>query len=229
MSEVFVDTGPPYPLYPGGLPGTNAIGTFAIGVSPIGDISPFNAWTTIISQYANSPILTDMILAFNAALDQTENFDNLFDLMWNVDTAEGYGLDVWGRIVGVSRALQFEGSISYLGMEEAGMGAWTGFGQGILFSGGGTTNNFLLQDSDYRRLILAKAAGNVSDGSILSLNSILLYLFPQRGNAFVVNNLNLSISLKFEFVLNPIEIAIIQQSGVLPYPVGVGINIIQLP
>lgn len=220
------DTGPPYPLYaPGFTPGTNGLGQFQIGISPVGDLSPFNVWATIISQYANSPRITGMILAFNAAMDQTENIDNLYDMIWNIATAEGYGLDVWGRIVGVGRALSFPGSIQYLGNEEA--GSWTGFGQGILFSGGGSTTNFQLSDSDFRRLILAKAAGNVSDGSILSLNEILLSLFPLRGNCYVADGLNMTATLTFQFPLNPVELAIIQQSNVLPYPVGVVINVFQ--
>lgn len=220
------DTGPPYPLYaPGFTPGSNGIGMFQIGISPIGDLSQFNVWATIISQYANSPILTSMIQSFNAAMDQTENIDNLYDMIWNIATAQGYGLDVWGRIVGVSRALTFLGSVQYLGNEEA--SSWTGFGQGILFSGGGTTTNFLLQDNDYRRLILAKAAGNVSDGSILSLNAILLQLFPLRGNCYVADNQNMTATLTFQFTLNPVELAIVQQSGVLPYPCGVVINVVQ--
>jgi hypothetical protein len=224
------DFGPPYPIYARGFtPGTNAIGTFQIGVSPVGDLSPFNVWSTVLSQYANSPKITGMITSFNAAIDQTENIDNLYDMIWNVLTATGYGLDVWGRIVGVTRSLTFLGTVTFLGNEEA--SSWTGFGpaagQGILFSGGGTTTNVQLSDTDFRRLILAKAAGNVSDGSIPSLNSILLGLFPLRGNCFVVDNLNMTMTLKFQFQLTPIELAIIQQSGVLPYPTGVVINVVQ--
>jgi hypothetical protein len=49
------------PVYP---PGPNsAIGTFQIGVSSIGADS-FSVWDTIISQFANSPILTQMIINF---------------------------------------------------------------------------------------------------------------------------------------------------------------------
>lgn len=221
--------GPPYPRYPRGFaPGSNGIGQFAIGVSPIGIIPTFDLWTTVISQYADSPALTSMIGSFNAAMDQTANMQNLYDMVWNILTAVGYGLDVWGRIVGVGRALAFLGTASYLGFEEAGAtGAWTGFGQGILFSGGGTTNNFLLSDADYRRLILAKAAGNVSDGSIPSLNSILLGLFPLRGKCYVADGLDMTATLTFQFPLNPVELAIVQQSNVLPYPCGVAINVVQ--
>jgi hypothetical protein len=214
-------SGPPYPAP---VPGSNAIGRFIIGVSPIGDISPFNPWTTIIEQYANSPILDDMILAFNAAMDQTENMSNFYDMIWNIQTAVGYGLDVWGRIVGVSRTVQLPVSAQYLGFEEA--GSWTGFGQGGFYSGGGAAANFVLSDADFRTLIYAKAAGNISDGSIPSVNNILLTLFPNRGACYVVDNQNMSLEYFFSFPLTPVEQAIVNQSGVLPSAAGVAVSIV---
>lgn len=217
----------PYPRFaPGFAPGSNAIGSFQVGVSPIGTISSFDVWSTVISQYADSPRITDMIAAFNAAMDQTQNFENLFDLVWNVDTAKRYGLDVWGRIVGVSRTLSFPGTVTYLGFEEA--GSWTGFGQGGFYSGGGTTTNFNLADSDFRTLILAKAAGNISDGAIPSVNAVLLSLFPLRGDCYVADNGNMSLTYTFKFALNPVERAIVLESGVLPSPAGVVVNISEL-
>ena len=94
-------SGPAYPRI--NLPGSNAIGSFIIGVSPIGDIPPFDPWSSIISQYSNSPILDALITSFNAAMDFTANFDAFYDNMLNVQTAVGYGLDCWGRICGVNR------------------------------------------------------------------------------------------------------------------------------
>lgn len=221
-------SGPPYPRYaPGFTPGSNGIGQFQIGVSPIGELSPFDEWQTVLSQYANSPILTSMIESFNTAMDQTENVENLYDMVWNVETAQGWGLDVWGRIVGVSRVLRFPGNVSYFGFEEAGS-SWTGFGQGGFFSGGGTTTNFLLSDADFRLLILAKAATNICDGSIPAINKILLTLFPLRGACYVADGQNMTLTYTFQFPLNQVEQAIVGQSGVLPNPAGVVINIQQL-
>ena len=214
-------TGPPYP-HPNPAPGSNAIGSFAIGVSPVGDIPPWDPWITIISQYANSPNITGMLLAFNAAWDQTQNFSNLYDFIWNVYTATGYGLDVWGRIVGVSRTVQLPGGGSYFGFDEA-TGSWTGFGQGSFYTGGNITNNFNLNDTDFRQLILAKAASNICNGSITATNAILLALFPGQ-LAYVQDNLNMSITYVFDFTPSAVQQAVVEQSGVLPSPCGVVIN-----
>lgn len=216
-------SGPPYPFPK--PPGSNAIGSFIIGVSPIGDIPAFNPWTTIISQYANSPILDAIITSFNAAMDQTENLDNFYDMVFNIATAQGYGLDVWGRIVNVARTVSIPGSAPYIGFEEA-SGSWTGFGQAGFYSGGGISTNYILSDADYRTLIYAKAAGNISDGSIRSINQILLTLFPHRGACYVADNQDMSLTYTFQFALTPVELAIIRETGVLPSPAGIVVNIV---
>lgn len=219
-------SGPPYP-HPNPAPGSNAIGSFAIGVSPIGSIPAFDWWTTVISQYANAPSLTAILQSFFDAMDQTANIDSFFDMIWNVNTAEGYGLDVWGRIVGVTRIVPVPGTITYLGFEEA---ATSGvFGIGIFFSGSPLTNNFILSDDGYRLLILAKALANISDGSIKSINGLLLTLFPNRGNCYVTDGLDMTMTYTFAFALSAVELSIIQNSGVLPRPAGVSVSVVVPP
>lgn len=208
------------PLVPAGpQPGSNGIGLFTIGVSPIGTISPFSFWTTVISQYANSPILIGIISSFQAATDQTANFDSLYDNILNIETASGYGLDVLGRIVGVTRTVQLSNGLTYFGFEQAGA---PGFGQAPFSLGQAVTQNYQLPDSTFRLLVYAKALSNISDGSIPSINQILLTLFPGRGNCYVTDNLNMTLSYRFNFALSQVELAIIQQAGVLPKPTGVG-------
>ena len=216
-------SGPPYPPPP--QSGSNAIGSFVIGTSPIGTIPPFNPWATIISQYSNSPIIDALILSFNAAVDQTENFDNLFDTQFNPDTAVGYGLDIIGRIVNASRTVAISGGISYFGWVQAGD---PGFGQAPFFSGQTLTTNYNLGDPDYRRLIYAKMLTNICDGSIPSINEILLTLFPNRGACYVTDGGNMTMTYTFNFVLSPVDLAIIQQEGVLPTPCGVVATVVQL-
>lgn len=218
--------GPPYPRYaPGSAPGQNAIGSFQIGLSPIGTISAFDIWKTVISQYADSPTLTALIEDFAEAIDPTFSFDQYYDTIFNWETAVGVGLDIWGRIVGVGRVLQLPSSGSYLGFKEA--NSWQPFGQAPFYSGGGVTNNFSLSDPAFRVLIQAKAASNLWDGTIAGLNSILLNLFPGRGNCYCTDGRNLTMTYSFAFQLQPVDLAIIN-SGVLPRPPGVAATVVQL-
>lgn len=221
-------SGPPYP-HPSPAPGSNAIGSFAIGVSPIGDIATFDPWVTVLSQYANSPALTGIIIAFNAAMDQTTNLDSFYDLIFNVLTAQGYGLDVWGRIVNIPRTFAVAPGPPppTFGFNEPG-NDWVGFGQAPFFSGGTLLTNVTLTDAQYRPVVLAKAATNIWDGSIPSYNKIMIALFQGRGPApWVIDNGNMSITLNFPFALTSLDVAIIG-SGALPAPAGVVVNVTHL-
>lgn len=277
----------PYPAPPGA--GSNAVGVGAIGEAPLGTLPAFDWRKTILSQYANSDRITGLIETFFDAIDQTENFDAFYDNIWNLNTAIGYGLDVWGRIVGVNRILQVV-SVGFFGFAEAaptsltfGDARFTGYsptfgfaeagdkqtfgegsfataslfqgvdpnaGAGAFYPGGQLTSNYELSDEQYRRLIFAKAAANISRGSIPAINSILMdVLFPGRGNCYVFEGSNsqyfgfaeardagafgqasfyagqalphMQYQLVFRFALSPVDLAIIQNSGVLPKTAGV--------
>lgn len=221
------NTGPPYP-WPNPAPGSNAIGRFQIGVSPVGTIPWFQVWSTIISQYANSPILTQLCQNMAQYVDPTQNFDEFYDTIWNADTAIGYGLDRLGRIVGVTRVLEIPVSGTYLGFEEAGDPTRTPFGQAPFFGGEGISNNYSLSDSAFRTLIFAKALANICDGSIPSINQLLINLFPNAGNSYVTDGLDLTMTYTFTRALTQVELAIVQNSGVLPRTSGVAATIVQL-
>lgn len=219
-------SGPPYPHAP--LTSSNAIGDFIIGVSPIGQISPFDVWSTIINQYANSPIISQLCVNMGQYLDQIQNFSDFYNTMWNVDTAVGLGLDIWGRIVGVQRVLHVPVGTRYLGFAEAGGLTVDPFNQSPFYSGATLTDNFTLSDDAFRVLIFAKALANITDGSTKSINQLLINLFPDRGNAYVVDNGNMTMTYTFEFSLSTVEAAIMEQSGVLPTPTGVLANVVQI-
>lgn len=212
-------------------PGSNAIGLFAIGQSAIGDLPPeFDPWRTIISQYANAPSLTTLILNFFEYIDQTKNLQAFFDLIFNVDTAIGYGLDVWGRIVGVNRVLHLPTGTKYFGFVEGGTLDYDDFGPGgesPFYSGQKLTSNYSLTDDGFRVLILAKAFSNICDGSIQSINRLLVTLFGGSGRCYVVDGGAMSMVYKFEFALSPLQEAILLQSGVMPRPTGVSATVEQ--
>jgi hypothetical protein len=188
----------------------------------------FDFRDTILSQFANSPVILSLVESFNDAVNPSANIEAFINNVWDISTAVGYGLDVWGRIVGVNRVLQVS-SGQFLGFEEAGdPTVETPFGQAPFFSGGATTSNFALTDDAFRTLILAKAAANITNGSIPSINQILMALFGSSGDCWCTDGQDMTMTYTFEFQLSPVQFAIVAQSGVLPRPAGVQVTIIQI-
>lgn len=184
------------------------------------DINP-----TLLSQYANSPVIVGLLGSMNAYLDPAADIDAFYNLVWNVDTAQGWGLDVWGRIVGVKRVLDVQAS-DVFGFEEATPGSST-FGEGIFYSGGPTSGNLALSDTAYRKLILTKALANICDGSIPAINQVLMSLFPGRGDCYVTDGNDMTMTYTFTFVLTAVERAIVLLSGALPRPAGVSTTVVE--
>lgn len=208
------------------------IGEFPLAVVPLAGTAPgavvpantayfFDPAVTVLSEYANSPVLTTLVDDFAQWLDPGSRFDSFFSLIWDIDTAQGFGLDLWGRILGVNRVLQVPVG-EYLGFEQDADAKPFGFG--ILYAGTRATNNVALTDTAYRTLLLAKAALNITDASIPAINQILLNLF---GDGFVRDNTNMTMTFVFSRSLTPVETAIVFQSGVLPKPCGVSFTVEQ--
>lgn len=218
-------TGPAYP--PSAAPGSNAIGILAIGQSQVGSIPAYDWWQTVLSQYANSPILIQLIQDFFSYVDQTKNLDDFFDLMWNVYTAQGYGLDCWGTIVAVNRVLHLGLGIQYFGFDEGGITDYTPFNVAPFYAGQRLTDNYILNDDGFRVLILAKAFSNICDGSIPAINRLLTMLFGTSGKCYCTDTGNMTMTYTFEFKPNAVQLAILTQSGVMPTPTGVAYTIVQ--
>ncbi|MEE2979351.1 MAG: DUF2612 domain-containing protein [Pseudomonadota bacterium] len=190
-----------------------------------------NVEQTILSQYANSPTLVQLIQNMDGYIDPSADIDAFYNLIWNVDTAVGKGLDIWGKIVGLEngRKLAIPTTEVNLGFSEAGTASAAPFDQGVFYSGTPGTQTYVLQDAAFKTLILAKALANITDCSIPSINQLLQNLFAGRGRCYVNDLGNMQMRYTFEFYLQPWEVAIVQQSGVLPRPTGVLASMAQVP
>lgn len=185
---------------------------------------------TIISQYADSPTIVRLVTDMNQYVDPRANFVAFFNLVWNVDTAVGFGLDIWGRIVGVSRLLRLPSTDPIFGFENADSPPdWEPFNQGIFFPGDSTSQSYFLPDDAFRVLILTKALANIVATNAPSLNQLLRNLFPGRGRCYVQDLGAMSMRFVFEFSLTTTEYAILTQSGALPHPAGVAYSVVVIP
>lgn len=184
----------------------------------------FDGRQTILSQYANSPVMLALIDGLTDAIDQQANFNAFYSAVWDITSAVGFGLDIWGRILGVSRVL-FVSDGAFLGFSEATDAQ--NFNAGIFYGGNHLTANFALTNEAFRRVLMAKAALNITDGSMSSINIILMALFPDHGNCYVRDNADMTMTYVFGATLSKVDYAIVTQAGVLPKPVGVSVTVEQ--
>jgi hypothetical protein len=192
-----------------------------------------DASATFLAQYATAPILTSLIQATNAAIDPQADFDAFMANVWDVYTAVGFGLDIWGRIVNIPRTINIPPSNDFLGFDEALPDAEP-FNQAPFYTGpqGGTL--FTLTDDAYRVLILTKALANISSFTAESMNALLNFMFngqgTTRGSCYVLESATpMQISYVFNFALTSWESAVLQQASLMPRPAGVGVTIIVNP
>ena len=185
-----------------------------------------NVGQTIISQYANSATLVQLINNLNAYLDPGPLFDEFYAKVWDIDTAEGHGLDIWGRIVGVSRELNVVQTVEHFGFNG---GVGSPFNQAPFWTGTPATSAYTLADDAYRTLIMVKAFANIAATVPPVLNALLQQLFSGRGRCYVSSTGNMAMRYTFEFYLLPFEIALLTQSGALPQPTGVAVTLLQAP
>lgn len=206
------------------LPGTPV--SYAISVPR----SNFNVDLTVISQYQNSPTLLRLVHNMAEYLNKGVDLATFYQFVWNVDTAVGFGLDIWGNIVGVSRLLQIPGSDPIVGFDNADVPKdWYPMSEGRFAIEGEVTTAYTLPDDAYRVLILTKALANIITTTGPALNQLLRNMFPGRGRAFVRDLGGMAMQFVFNFSLTPVEYAILTQSGVLPHPAGVFYSVVVIP
>lgn len=183
-----------------------------------------NVHQTIISQYATSPTINQLIESMNEYIDPRTNMQMFYDFVWNIDTAQGFGLDIWGKIIDVGRTFKVVRRYQSLGFDEG--HDYQPFGQAPFFDSS-YIETVTLDDSTYKTLIMVKALANISATNAKTLNILLRQLFDNR-RCYVSDMGEMRMNYVFEFILTEIEYAILTQSNVMPKPAGVEVNIIQL-
>ena len=176
-----------------------------------------NLQQTIISQYANSPIICGMIERFNQCIDPRADAMEFYRDIWDIETAKGYGLDIWGRIVGIERYVFITSHVENIGFATG----FTPFNSGTWSSGEDDGRKYRMDDETYRKIIMLKAMSNITYASAPNINRLLSIMFEKRGRAYFVKNGTMAARYVFEFFLLPAERAIIRQSDLLPRPSGV--------
>lgn len=155
-----------------------------------------NVEQTIISQYGNSPTILAIIQGMNTNIDPAADIDNFYNTVFNVATANLFGLAIWSRIVGIPQSLIIE------------------------------LGTYLDDPDTFRSLILLKALSNISRASSPAMNQLLQNWLGAGARAYVQDLGNMRMNYVFEFALTPTQLLILRESGIFLRPGAVLSNIV---
>lgn len=157
-----------------------------------------DACDSIQSQYAASSNINAVVAGFARLIDPYTDIQAFYDELFNIMSARGVGLDVWGDILQISRVIRIN-----------------------------ETTSLTLDDDHYRALLLYKALANISSSDVATLNRLLQTLMETGidvfdGHAYVLETGPMKIRWVFEYFLNELQLAIFRTAGTLARGAGVG-------
>lgn len=148
-------------------------------------------------QYDNAKALKSLIGQKETWYNENLNafWKKIVDDFLNISTATDWGLDLWGKALNVPRIYNVNGTQTTLSTEL------------------------------YRRLVLGKLQLIHSNGTVPEINKYLNFIFKdhstQTTNAYVKDQLNMTVYYVLNFTPNDEELALIYSREFLPTPAGV--------
>ena len=194
------------------------------------DFTSFDTWDiaeTVQSQYATSKRMRAVIDAFWQAINPKSDIDLLYKKLVNPRTAEGWGLDIWGRIVAIGRSyLAVEDDTPYFGFDPPGdvvNPRLDNFGNAPFYKQ--VLGKVRLGDTAFRTYVFLKALINISNSSLASLNQAVKLLFPDAD----IQILHTGTMVLRVLILSPLSESDKAALDNLPWlPAGVGLEMYQV-
>lgn len=172
----------------------------------------------MLAQYANSPTIVNLVNGINEQLNNAQTIEDWFRLVFNLKTAQGYGLDIWGKILNQSRRFK------YIDENEQEQEVYL---QGAQTIGGVSYTSEQIEEK-YRMILFFKSFSYSSNHTISSLNNLLNFFFQEQLNdekktVKVIDYGTMVIEVFFNFFVEKLDKAIIM-SDLFPHPTGVKVN-----
>ena len=180
-----------------------------------------NLLQSILWQYGNAPNLIGILNAKNDWYtdNQTQFWEDWLQNVFNLETANDFGLAVWSIILNQPTFINTESPPSQAGIW--GLGTYNqNFNNGNFGQQYGYTYNF--STATARLLLQLRYFQLVSSGTVPETNRMLKYLFSENyGLVYLIDQLNMTQRYLFEFTI-PSEILLMLTSfDILPRPAGV--------
>lgn len=197
----------------------------------------------IQSQYGNSPTLKALIRAMYDEIAPEEDFQTFYKNIFNLDTASGIGLNIWGRILGIGREIKFDSVFPLTPLLGYNRGRLNPFDQGVFYNPDnvydGSVTQANLEDSRYRELLKFKAYVNIGKGILHALNDASFKVFGHydisatnitvtgtlpNGDMYNEQAMHISWVVRKDELTN-LDLSFIKMLGEMTVPAGVDQNI----
>jgi hypothetical protein len=184
-----------------------------------------NLLKALLWEHNKAEVLESLIRQKQTWVDtnQRDFWSAWFRDVFNVDTANDFGLSIWGRILGVALSSTIESSRD---KEAFGFGTnHKNFNNGN-FARGQTGEQSLT--TEQRRLVIKLRYFQLtSRGAVPEINEFLYALFGDQGTVYVIDSLDMTYATYF-FNFEPDSQLrfILEKFDLLPRPAGVGVRYI---
>jgi len=167
-------------------------------------VSVLNPYLSLITSEHQLPIFLQVVNMLTEGFWQNSVLMNSMSQLFNIQTAVGDQLDKLGEWIGIGRIVTIPLTGATFSFDTSGLGFDEGYWDNS-FSG---STNSILDDSTYRRILLARIALNNWDGTINSAVAALSIAFPNN-SVFIQDNQNMTMNVYFSGIMNPIDIALL--------------------
>lgn len=176
----------------------------------------------LLWQHDNAEKLKALVAAKQAWYqdNQCDFWESWYRDVFNLETANAFGLSVWSRILGLPLEVRIEGSRS----KDA-----FGFGSSHQNFGNGNfardqSGEQALSSEQSRIALKMRYFQLVSRGSVTEINEFLHALFGSEGSVFVLDSGDMSATYFFSFTPSSQLRFIFEKYDLLPRPAGVGVR-----
>lgn len=181
---------------------------------------------SLLWQYDDAKHLQALIEQKNAWYEKKQSrfWNDWFYDIFNLDTANDFGLSVWAIILDIPLAIGIEGSgerpVWGFGSYNGNFSDWAGadYHFGTNFGRNGDTV-FALNIEQKRLILKLRYYQLISRGSVSEVNAMLKALF--KGHAHVIDGLDMTMTYIFDVMPSSQTLLVLEQFDLLPRPAGV--------
>jgi len=180
-----------------------------------------NVLQSILWQYQNAPNITALLQAKQDVWDTdfTDFWEDFYTNIFNLQTANDFGLAVWAIILGAP--------ITYI-VTAGGAASWgfgtnhVNFGNGNFLGVGGSNTTYTFSTDTARVILQLQYFRLIGTCTVPAINRMLQFIFAEDyGQAYVVDGLNMTQKYCFAFT-PPSDMQLAFNSlDILPRPAGV--------